>query len=404
MATFAYEARDAEGLVDAGVLTAPSLDDAARSLRREGKTIISVREEGGNAAAGRRRRGRRRIGLRDVILMTNQLGVMVDTGVTLSEALDAIAMQARNPAMEGLVDAISTQVKGGVEFSTALEQHPKVFGRLYVAMMKASEASGTMATMLQRLAEYLEQEQDLRRKIRGAMLYPVGMLVFSLLVVAAMIVFVLPRFQRIYEGRHAVLPLPTRALLGISSAVVDNWAYLLPAAVLAGVGLYLYLRSDSGRRLVDRARIRLPILGSMYRKAYMARSLRTMATMVGTGVSMLEGLEITARVAGNCDYRDVWLNVLGGVTEGGHLADELRGSDLIPPGVTQMIAAGERSGRLADVMNRVAKFCEDDLSAAIKVVTGVIEPLMIVFVGALVGSIALAMLLPIFTMSKVVAH
>ena len=404
MATFAYEARDAEGLTDSGVLTAASLDEAARSLRREGKTIISVREQDGYGAARPTRRRRRKVGLRDVILMTNQLGVMVDTGVTLSEALDAIALHARNPAMKDLMDEISAQVKGGVEFSAALEQHPKVFSRLYVAMMKASEASGTMAAMLQRVADYLDQEQDLRRKIRGAMLYPVGMLIFSLLVVAAMIIFVLPRFQKIYEGRHAVLPLPTRVLLGISSVVVNHWAYLLPAAILAGIGLYTYLRSNSGRRLVDRMRIHLPILGSMYRKAYMARSLRTMATMVSTGVSMLEGLEITARVAGNHDYRTVWLNVLGGVTEGGHLADELRESELIPPGVTQMIAAGERSGRLADVMNRVARFCEDDLSAAIKTVTGVIEPLMIIAVGALVGIIALAMLLPIFTMSKVMAQ
>lgn len=340
----------------------------------------------------------------DVIFFANQLAVMVDTGVPLSEALDSIAEHCPSPGMKALETEISEAVKNGTPLSEALGRHPKVFGGLFVALMRASEASGQMGAMLQRVSAYLHQERETVKKIKGAMIYPACMLAFCALVVTALLLFVLPRFATIYAAKGAVLPMPTRVLMGLSTGLASYWPLVLAAVASAGAGLYYYARSPGGKIAMDRWRIDAPLLGRMYRKAYLARSLRTMATMVSTGVSMLDGLEISARVAGNHFYAKVWTDLAQGVKEGATLSEQLAQCKLIPPSVSQMISAGERSGRLGLVMNRVAEFCEEDLAVAVKTMTSMIEPLMIVVMGLIVGGIAMALLLPIFSISKVMTH
>jgi len=404
MPRFAYEARDSTGATDSGVLTAANLMEASRALRKDGKVVLNLAEATGAGGLQRFQAANKRIKRDDVIYFTVQLAVMVDTGVPLAEALDVIGEQTDHPGMQRVLRDISERVQGGVEFSTALEQHPKIFPKLFVAMMQASEISGTMGEMLQRVSEYMERERETRKRVKGALTYPVCMLSFCTLVVIALLVFVLPRFAKIYAGKGAALPMPTRALMGLSDAIVNYWPFIIGGAVALAVGIYLYVRSPAGKIFMDAVRIRVPILGPMYRKACLARSLRTMATMVSSGVSMLDGLLITAQVAGNHSYARIWHDVAERIKEGSTVADPLYGTKLVPTTIAQMVSAGERTGKLGMVLNRVAGFCEDELSVSIKTVTSMIEPAMIIIMGLIVGGIAMALLLPVFSISKVVAR
>lgn len=337
----------------------------------------------------------------DIVFFANQLAVMVDAGVPLSEALDAIANSTDNNGLEAVVSDLSSQVKNGVEFSAAMENHRKHFSELFISLMRASEASGTMGTMLERCTDYMMQDRETRRQIKGAMIYPACMMSFCVLVVIGLLVFVLPRFEKIYAGKGALLPLPTRILLATSNGIVNYWPYILGGlGTVIGLSV-MYFRSPSGRRAADKIKISLPILGPMFRKACMARGFRTMATMVATGVAMLDGLDITARISGNYYFARLWRKVAESVEEGAHLSLELFEDPLIPRTIAQMVDAGERTGKLDMVMDRVAKFCEDDLRIAVKTVTSMIEPIMIIFMGLIVGGIAMALLLPIFNMAKV---
>jgi len=336
----------------------------------------------------------------DVIYFTTQLAVMIETGVTLAEALDAIADQARDPEFKAVTADLSEQVKSGVEFSAALERYPRSFGQLFIALMRASEVSGTMSQMLQRACDYLAQERETVKRVKGAMIYPICMLSFCTLVVIGLLIFILPRFERIYAGKGAVLPGPTRLLLALSHGMADYWYLVLTGAVGAVVGAVAFLRSPRGREFMDTVRVRMPVVGKMYRKAYLARSLRTMATMVSSGVSLLDGLEITAGVAGNRHFSAIWDAVAAQAKVGTSLSDELANHALIPGTVVHMVAAGEKTGQLAKVMDRVADFCEDELKIAVKAVTSLIEPLMIILMGCIIGGIAMALLLPVFSLSK----
>ena len=336
-----------------------------------------------------------------VIFLASQLSIMVDTGVPLDEALDSIAEQTDHTGLRALVADVSERVKGGSEFSSALESHPKVFDTLFISLMRASEASGTMGQMLTRASDYMESERETRKRVKGAMIYPASMMSFCVLVVIGLMVFILPRFEKIYAGKGAALPLPTRVLMGISSGLINYWMFII--AGLAGVitAAVLYFRNPAGKMMLDKLRITMPIIGPMYRKACLARSLRTLATMVSSGVSMLEGLAITATAAGNYYYGKIWTDLAESVKEGSNLADPLYESALIPRTVSQMISAGEKTGRLGMVMDRVADHCESDLKIAVKAITMMIEPIMIIVMGLIVGGIAMALLLPVFSIAKV---
>ncbi len=407
MPTYAYQVRDPSGKMETGTLTSPDVDRASKTLRRDGRTVLSIRPQGQvrSEDSDWEASPTRKVKRDDVIFFCTQLAVMVDTGVPLAEALDAIAANTEHPTMRNIVDDISGRVKSGCEFSSALERYPKIFSPLFVASMRVAETSGTMGAMLQRMSEYLEQERETRKKVKGALTYPAMLLCFCTIVVMALLLFVMPRFEQIYSDRGVVLPMPTRVLLGISAFLTSNWMVLLFVGGLTVAGLWLYSQSAAGRRSLDRVRISMPLLGPMYRKAYLARSLRTMATMVSSGVSMLDCLNLSAEVAGNSFYADVWNDIADNVREGSNVSDRLREhSELIPPTVSQMVSAGERTGQLSKVMNRVAGFCESDLAASTKAVTTLIEPIVIVAMGVIVGGITIALLLPVFNISQVVAN
>ncbi len=400
MTRFAYQIRNELGQVESGVIDAYDATEAGSQLRQQGKMVMSLEAESEAGAPGPKLK---KIRSDDLIFFANQLAVMVDTGVPLSEALDAIADSSDHTGLQAMVREISEDVKGGVEFSRALENYPKVFNDLFISLIRASEASGTMGPMLQRASAYLVQVRDTRKQVKGAMIYPVCMLGFCILVIVGLLVFVLPKFENIYSGKGKLLPGPTRALMSLSNGMVTYWPFILVGLGAVVGGLIYYLRTPGGRLMRDKVLLSVPVFGPMVRKACMARSLRTMSTMVTTGVAMLDGLEITARVAGNAMYRQLWLDMADHVREGGTLSDRLFACPLIPRTIAQMIDAGERTGQLGNVMDRIANFCEDDLKIALKAATGMIEPVMVIVMGLIVGGIAMALLLPIFKMSSTMA-
>jgi type IV pilus assembly protein PilC len=404
MATFAYQVRDNSGALASGVLQADGLADASRALREQGNVILELREAAQRAVAEAVKAGPIRVKFDDVIFFANQLAVMVDTGVPLSDALDGIAANAAGEGLGRVLTDISDQVKGGTTLSSALAKYPKLFNNLFVSMVKASEASGTMGKMLVRIAAHLQQQRQVIKRVKSACAYPIAMLGFCVLVVVAMLVFILPRFEKIYQGKSATLPLPTRILLGASGFIIHYWPVIIVTLVAGAIVARLLLRRPGGRLFMDQVRLNVPVLGPMFRKACLARSLRTLATMIATGVSVLEALDITADVAGNEYFRRVWVALKEGIQQGAALAEEMRKFPLLPKNVSQMVSAGEKSGKLGIVLDRVATFCEEDLDTSVRTVTSFIEPAMIIIMGFIVGGIAMSLLLPVFSLSKIVAH
>ncbi len=404
MAQFVYQIRDSRGMTGSGILNADDLSEASRLLRSEGNVIINLREQDDSTVSVGTNPTRKAHAKHDeVIFFANQLAVMVDTGVPLPDALDCIAEQVDSEGFRVVVTDLAEQVKGGMDFSSALGRYPKIFSCLFVAMVKASEASGTMGKMLQEIAKYLQRQREIRRQVQGAAAYPLAMLGFCVVVVIAMLVFILPKFENIYAGKAAVLPAPTRFLLALSGGLVEHWVFITLSVSAVVAACYVYFRSPDGKVTLDKIRINMPVLGSMFRRSALARSLRTFSTMISSGVGMLDALTITSEVSGNVFYARIWTGLGERITEGAGLAEEMAKYRLIPRSITQMIAAGERTGKLAPVLKRLADFCEQDLETSVKTVAGFIEPVMIVVMGGIVGSVALALLLPIFSISKVVA-
>jgi type IV pilus assembly protein PilC len=283
-------------------------------------------------------------------------------------------------------------------------RHPKVFGELFTSMVRASEASGTMGKMLQRVSKYLEQQRAVRRRVKGAVAYPIAMLGFCIAVVVALLVFVLPRFEKIYANKQAALPMPTQLLLSLSKAMVNYWYLIILGLGLIVTGVYLFFRRPEGKVVLDAIRLRLPILGPMFRKSSLSRSLRTLATMIQTGVSVLDAIDITADVSGNHQFARAWRELAERLKNGSNLAEEMAKQPLIPRSVTQMVAAGDRTGKLGMVLERVSDFCEEELDTAVRTATSFVEPAMIIIMGGVVGGIAMALLLPVFSLSKVMSH
>jgi len=405
MTRYAYQCKDSSGNTLTGAMIASSIDEAQQMIRKDGKIIISLREDIGEEAPKVTAPPiARRIKRDDVIFFSTQLAVMVETGVPLADALSSIIEQTVNPAFKAVLVDVYEQVKAGTSFSDALEKYPKLFGDLFVALMRASEASGTMGPMLQRASQYLQQERETRKQVKGAMTYPVCMLSFCVMVVIGLLTFVMPRFEKIYSGKGAVLPAPTRILMGFSGAIVSYWPFIIVGLAGLVAGMWWYFRTPTGRIRLDRIKLATPIIGGMYHKVYLARSLRTMATMVSSGVAMLDGLAITAQASGSHCYEGMWKGLIEDIKQGSTLSDKLFQSGLVPRTIAQMIYAGEKTGKLATVMNRAAAFCEDDLRVAVKTVTSMIEPAMIIVMGAIVGGIAISLLMPVFSISRIIAH
>ncbi|HUT29977.1 MAG TPA: type II secretion system F family protein [Sedimentisphaerales bacterium] len=345
----------------------------------------------------------------ELILFTTQLSVMLDSGVVLSDALDAIAGQAEHGFLKMIVVDVAETVKSGEPFSKALSAYPRVFNSMFVSMVRASEVSGTMAEMLKVLSGYLNFESETRKRIKGALTYPFIMALMAVAATGTLMFFVLPRFMRIYEAKGAALPKITQVLVAFSR-ILGNFelmTVLLTVLILASIALYYWAATSAGRRIIDYAKIHTPVLGTMFIDTIVTRSMRIMATMVGTGVNLLDTIEV---IQGSCEnhyFQQLWIGVDDKIRSGYQLSESILlspGSELIAPGIIQMLRAGEKSGKLGDVSDKVSLFYEKKLESSIKNVMALIEPLMITILGAIIGTIAIALLLPVFRISSVIAH
>lgn len=403
MPTYRYETKDSAGRVNAGVISAPTLSAASAQLRQGGQYILSLAAvadgKGAKAVQFNLSLGP---GLRDVQNFTSQLAVMIRAGISIRAAIEGIAEQTENPKFRVMLQQMRKDVEAGKQFSDALARYPKIFSPLYINMVKASELSGGFSKMLDKIAAYLAQQIETRSMVVGAMIYPgiigsmaVGTTIFLL-------TFVLPRFMVIFKGKEAALPTPTKLLLALSQFMVNYWYVLIAATAATVWGVFMLLRTSSGRMWWDKAKLTIPLFKKMFRALYITRSLHTMGQLINAGVPMLDTISITADISGNTLYRRMWRSVHSAVKQGKKVSSHLTRSTLLPRAVVQMIAAGEESGKLGEVLDEVSEYYSRELKTVIKSVTAMIEPLMIVLMGSVVGFIAMSIILPIFKLSQLV--
>jgi type IV pilus assembly protein PilC len=409
MPRFSFQARDSKGQLVSGAVTAPSLADASRQLRSEGKFLVHLAEGGSglNAAAVSPElplpEPTGRVTREDVIQFAHQMAIMIQTGVPIGEALESVAQQTPNPAFRKVTADVSRAVQNGSALSQALSAQAAVFPHVMISLIHASEASGTMGPMLERISNYLAKERATLKKVRGAMLYPVFMAMMAIGVTIFLLAFVLPRFAAIYEGKGAALPMPTQILLSSSHVLIEFWHLWLGAAVV-GVGAWLWFASTPvGVVFFDHLKLSAPVIGGLFRQLYITRAMQTMGTLINAGVPVLDMIGITRRVTNNHLYQNLWDHVDEQLRHGTQLSHAIAGSPLIPPSICRMIASGEKAGRLGQVMERIAEHTEQDFDESIKRATQFIEPVMVSVMGLLIGGVAISLLLPIFSVGRVMA-
>ncbi|MGP1310225.1 MAG: type II secretion system F family protein [Phycisphaerales bacterium] len=406
MPKFRAKLRTEHGGVTVEVIDASTRDEAIARIRKSGRTLLEVKGEHDaiDIEEIRLRRAAKGVKRDEVIAFSGQLAVMLETGVPLNEALDAFIRQSKSSGLRKVIEVVQEGVKSGASFSASLCAFPTVFPTLMASLVRASEASGTLAVMLSRVADYLGKERRVTKQIKGAMTYPLVMSGMAIGVTGFLMVWVLPRFARIYQSRNAALPKPTQVVLWISNFLQAHGITLLIAAAVAGVAGFVFVKTPRGRYAADWLRVHTPVFGKMYSRYYLTRSTRTLGTLLQAGVPLVEAIRIVRGVTNNLLWDRLWRDMNETLTEGGTLAEVVQDSDLINPAVAQMIAAGERSGRLPEVLGRIAESSEHDLDEAIKTGTQLIEPIMIIVMGGLIGGMAIALLLPIFTISSAVAN
>lgn len=406
MVRFGYAARSSSGASLQGEIVAESEREAVTRLRSQGTFVVKLqpllvtddRHDDRVLVFGGR------VKQEEIIFFFSQLSIMVETGVSLPEAIHSILSQALPGRFQTVLREVVSRLQSGESFSTALAKHPKVFGDFYVNLLRAAEASGTMGPMLKRCADYLTARRELQKKIKSALSYPAVLLVAAVGVTAFLMTYVLPKFLTIYAGREATLPVPTAILIAVTNALVAYWMLVLGATV-SGVGfLVWFFRAERPRPCAHWVQLRIPLLGGMLRKSYITSGLRTLGLLVDSGVSMLDAVGITGSLSPNHYFRRLWSDVATNLHRGEQLSAPLAESELIPRPVVQMIKAGEKSGKLGTVLVRLCDYLDEELRTTIKTITQLIEPIMIGVMGTLIGGIAIALLLPILSISKTISH
>ncbi|MHC4123647.1 MAG: type II secretion system F family protein [Planctomycetota bacterium] len=342
-------------------------------------------------------------------MFTTQLSVMLDSGVVLSDALDAITEQSQQVVFKSIVSEIAESVKGGESFSKALAAYPKIFNPMFLSVIRASEASGRTAEMLEVLSSYINFEYETRKKIKGALTYPIIMVTVATVAISVLMFLVLPRFTKIYEAKGTALPKLTQILVGFSSLVTnaESMTVILTTLIAIGWGGYYWIGTQSGQRSIDYLKIHIPVLGTMFIDMVITRSMRIMATMLNTGVSLLDSIDVIKDSSRNYYFHRLWDLTSDKIRDGYQLSEAIQMSqdeDLIASGIIQMLRAGEKSGKLDEVSRRISVFYDKKMETSIKSMMVLIEPLMITIIGAVIGTIAIALLLPVFKISSVIAQ
>jgi len=396
--TYRYSAMDTTGRNVNGTLEADSLELVRAKLADLSYHILTIRETRGRAGLQEWFSGIQRVKLRDLVMFSRQFATMIDAGLSVVKCLDILQKQSRNPKMKDVIGEVKRDVGGGMSLTEALQRHPRIFSPLYVNMIRSAEAAGILDQVLDRLSTFLEKEQETRNKIKSAMMYPAVVFCFAVLMLIALLFFVLPKFKGIFETMGLELPLTTRLLLNSSEYMTTYW-YIALVVLAGGVVLVKTLaRTDKGKHAIDAAKLRLPVFGDLILKTSVSRFARTFGTLISSGVPVLRALEIVADTAGNRVISDTVLRARVSIKEGEKISTPLFGSKIFPVMVTQMIAVGEETGRLDQMLVKVSNFYDEEVDSTLKSLTSLIEPLMIVGLGFIVGFIAVSVISPIYSL------
>ncbi len=400
MEVFTYTARSATGDIMSGEREGKSRDEVVGFLRTQRLTPVKIEEKAKKEGGGFSLTGG--IQTRDVVIFTRQFATMINSGLPLVQSLDILAKQSENKQMQKVIGEVLYDVESGQTLADAMRGHPKTFTDLFVNMVAAGEAGGILDTILLRLAVFLEKADALKRKIKGAMIYPSVIFAVAAIAVTVLLLFVIPTFQRMFESAGVPLPGPTLFVVGLSKLLQAYWWALAIAIVAFFVMLKQYYKTPGGELVLDRLLLNLPILGNLQRKAAIARFTRTLGTLVSSGVSILDGLEITARTAGNRVLHDAIMESRNSIAGGETISEPLKRSGVFPPMVVSMINVGEQTGGLDEMLTKIADFYDEEVDAAVEALLSAMEPIMIVFLGVVVGGMIIAMYLPIFDMINAV--
>jgi type IV pilus assembly protein PilC len=396
MPTFTYEAVEPTGRTVKGSVEAENASVVLGKLQSLNYTVVDVAEKRGRGAAGKKKVGK--VKLDALVVFSRQFATMINAGINVLKCLDILEQQTKDPVLKAVVGEVRKDVVAGSSLTDALNKHPNVFSRLYVSMVKAAEVGGILDSILDRLSTFLEKEQEIVGKIKGAMVYPVCVLVFAMLMVVALFVFVLPTFKSIFADFNTDLPLITKLVFMISDFMVNCWYILLAIPLGTIYGLKMWYKTDAGRWRIDQFKLNMPVCGELVQKMAISRFSRTLGTLVNSGVPVLRALEIVSETSGNVVIANAVVKARNSVREGQRISQPLAQSNLFPQMVTQMMDIGEETGRMSDMLIRVADFYDNEVDVAVKALTSLIEPLLIIFLGAIVGFIVGSIMVPMFTL------
>ena len=396
MATFTYTARAFNGDLRTATIDASSRDDVIAQLRKQRLSVVKIDQDAAKKI------GRGAIKTRDIVIFTRQFSTMINSGLPLVQALTILAEQTDNKALAEVTRKVVFDVESGNTVADALSKHPRAFTNLYVNMVAAGEAGGILDTILLRLATFLEKNDALVRKVKGAMIYPAVIMSVAAIAVVVLLIFVIPVFAGMFASAGQALPLPTRIVIGASGFLRRYWWIMGAAIIIGGYMFKKYYATPPGKLVIDRLMLRMPVLGDVLRKSAVSRFTRTLGTLISSGVSILEGLEITAKTAGNRVIQDAIMQSRSSIAGGDTIAQPLQKSKVFPPMVISMIAVGEQTGGLDEMLSKIADFYDEEVDAAVSNLLSLLEPIMIVFLGVVVGGMVVAMYLPIFDMVNAV--
>src|SRR5688572_14540156 len=398
MALYEYTARSSTGQIQKGQIDAQSTEEVSAHVRKNRMILVSVRQ----APKAIRFGSGPRIKTRDIVIFTRQFATMINAGLPLVQSLTILAQQSENKALQDVTKAVVYDVEAGNTLADAFAKHPKAFTDLYVNMVAAGEAGGILDTILLPLAIFLEKNDALVRKVKGAMIYPGVILSVAGIAISVLLVFVIPTFQEMFASVNMELPLPTRIVIGLSDGLITYWWAILGIIGAVVFGIRKYYGTPVGRKNLDSMLLRAPVLGDIIRKSAVSRFTRTLGTLISSGVSILDGLEITAKTAGNRVVQDAIMESRASIAGGDTIAQPLKKSGVFPPMVISMISVGEQTGGLDEMLSKIADFYDDEVDAAVSNLLSLLEPMMIVFLGAVVGGMVVSMYLPIFDMINAV--
>lgn len=397
METYVWTGRTRDGKKQKGEMTAKSKDEAISTLRKQNilVTSVSTRTKKLNINLP----FKASVSDKDIVIFTRQFATMIDAGLPLIQCLDILAKQTDNKTFAASINDIRQDVEAGSTYADALRKHPNVFNDLYVNMVAAGELGGILDTILNRLSKYIEKSMKLKRQIKSAMAYPSTIVAVAVVVIVVLLVWVIPIFSKMFTDFGGILPAPTRMVIGTSDFMQHNILIIIGAVGLIIFGLSRYYKTLNGRRTVDRLSLRLPIFGLLIRKIAVAKFTRTLGTLISSGVPILDGLNIVAKTAGNKVVEEALYATRQSISEGKTLAEPLEQTQVFPPMVVQMIAVGETTGALDAMLSKIADFYDEEVDSAVSTLTSLLEPMLMIFLGIVIGFIVVAMYLPIFKLA-----